>query len=243
LRALIVSDIHSNIEAFQSVIDDARLRGGFDQVWSLGDLVGYGPDPEECIELIQGFNHLAVTGNHDLASIGRLGLDMFNSHAAAANRWTATRLSDEHRSYLDGLELRQQAEGFTLVHGSPRDPVWEYVVSADSAQATFEDIGTPWCLVGHSHIPFVCRDSDNGVLFTEAVPDLPVELSSEKLIINPGGVGQPRDADPRASYAVFDSGSSTITHHRVEYDIAATQEKMRRHDLPPFLIERLAYGR
>ena len=243
LRALIVSDIHSNIEAFQSVVDDARLRGGFDQVWSLGDLVGYGPDPEECIELIQGFNHLAVTGNHDLASIGRLGLEMFNPHAAAANRWTATRLSDEHRSYLDGLELRQQAEGFTLVHGSPRDPVWEYVVSADSAQATFEDIGTTWCLVGHSHIPFVCRDSDNGVLFTEAVPDSPVELSSEKLIVNPGGVGQPRDADPRASYAVFDSGLNTITHHRVEYDIARTQEKMRRHDLPPFLIERLAYGR
>jgi diadenosine tetraphosphatase ApaH/serine/threonine PP2A family protein phosphatase len=243
LRALIVSDVHSNIEAFQSVVDDARLRGGFDQVWSLGDLVGYGPDPEECIELIRGYDHLAVAGNHDLASIGRLGLEMFNPHAAAANRWTSTRLSDEHRSYLDGQELRQQAEGFTLVHGSPRDPVWEYVVSADSASAVFQDIGTAWCLVGHSHIPFVCTASENGVLFAEAVSGSPVELSSEKLIVNPGGVGQPRDADPRASYAVFDSAANTVTHHRVEYDIQATQEKMRRHGLPPFLIERLAHGR
>jgi len=243
LRALIVSDVHSNLEAFQSVIDDARFRGGFDQIWMLGDLVGYGPDPDQCIDLIRRFDHLAVAGNHDLASIGRLGLDMFNSDAADANRWTSTRLLDEHRNYLDALALCEQADGFTLVHGSPRDPVWEYVVSADSAQATFEDISTNWCLVGHSHIPFVCRESVNGVRFTETMDGSVEELGSGKLIINPGGVGQPRDADPRAGYAVFDSASNTVTHHRVEYDIAATQEKMRRHDLPLFLVERLAHGR
>jgi diadenosine tetraphosphatase ApaH/serine/threonine PP2A family protein phosphatase len=242
LRALIVSDIHSNLEAFQSVLDDAEARGGFDQVWSLGDLVGYGPDPSACIDLLRHYDHRAVAGNHDLASIGKLSLEAFNPYAAAANRWTSAQLSQEQTDYLSGLELKLELDEFTVVHGSPRDPIWEYVVSVEAAVASFLHFDTYWCLLGHSHIPFVCRPSEAGAEFLVFPLDAPVALSDERVIINPGGVGQPRDGDPRASYAIYDSEAETVVHHRVEYDIPATQEKMRRHDLPQMLIDRLSEG-
>ncbi|MCH7786187.1 MAG: metallophosphoesterase family protein [Chloroflexi bacterium] len=242
MRALIVSDVHSNLEAFQSVIDDAEARGGFDQVWSLGDLVGYGPDPSACIDLLRQYDHRAVAGNHDLASVGKLSLEAFNPHAAAANRWTAAQLSPEQTDYLGGLELKLELDEFTVVHGSPRDPIWEYVVSVAAAVASFLHFDTYWCLLGHSHIPFVCRPAEAGAVFLDFPLDAPVALSDERVIINPGGVGQPRDGDPRASYAIYDSDAATVAHHRVEYDIPATQEKMRRHDLPQLLIDRLSEG-
>ena len=241
MRALIVSDIHSNLEAFQSVIDDAASRGGFDQIWSLGDLVGYGPDPGACIDLMRQYDHRGVAGNHDLASIGRLSTEAFNAHAAAANRWTTNQLSEEHVAYLGGLSLRLELDEFTIVHGSPRDPIWEYVVSA--AAASFLHFDTYRCLVGHSHIPFICRPAESGAAFAEFPLDTPITLGNDRLIINPGGVGQPRDNDPRASYAVYDSDAGVVFHHRAEYDIPATQEKMRRHGLPQYLSERLTYGR
>lgn len=242
MRALIVSDIHSNLEAFQSVLDDAEARDGFEQVWSLGDLVGYGPDPSACIDLLRHYDHRAVAGNHDLASIGKLSLEAFNPYAAAANRWTAAQLSQEQTDYLGGLELKLELDEFTVVHGSPRDPIWEYVVSVETAVASFLHFDTFWCLLGHSHIPFVCRPAEAGAVFLDFPLDAPVALSDERVIINPGGVGQPRDGDPRASYAIYDSDAATVIHHRVEYDIPATQEKMRRHDLPQMLIDRLSEG-
>ena len=243
MKALIVSDVHSNLEAFEGVIRDAESRGGFDQIWSLGDLVGYGPDPEGCIELIRQYDHRGVAGNHDLASIGELSLEAFNPHAAAANQWTTTRLTDELRDYLGGLELKLELDEFTVVHGSPRDPIWEYVVSTPAAVASFLHFDSYWCLVGHSHIPFICRPAENGAVFLDFPLDTPVALGTDRLIVNPGGVGQPRDGDPRASYAVYDSEAGTVMHHRTEYDIPATQEKMRQHHLPEFLIERLNHGR
>ena len=243
MRALIVSDIHSNLEAFQSVIEDAESSGGFDEVWSLGDLVGYGPEPVSCIDLMRRHSHLGVAGNHDLAAIGRLSLELFNEYAAAANLWTASQIDEEHIAYLAGLDLRLERDGFTIVHGSPRDPIWEYVMSTSSAVASFLHFDTLQCLVGHSHIPFICRPTEGGVVFLEFPLDTPVALGADRVIINPGGVGQPRDGDPRASYAIYDSEAGNIVHHRVHYDIPTTQEKMRRHGLPEFLIERLSYGR
>ena len=243
MRALIVSDIHSNLEAFRSVIDDAESHGGFDQMWSLGDLVGYGPDPGACIDLIRRYDHVSVAGNHDLASIGKLSLEAFNAHAAAANRWTATQLTEDQAAYLEGLSYKLELDEFTVVHGSPRDPIWEYVVSVPAAVASFMHFETYRCLVGHSHIPFICRPSEDGAEFVDFPLDTPVVLGNDRLIINPGGVGQPRDADPRASYAVYDSDANAVYHYRVEYDIPATQEKMRQHELPRYLVERLAYGR
>ncbi len=243
MRALIVSDVHSNLEAFQSVIHDAETRGGFEQVWSLGDLVGYGPDPAACIDLLRQYEHRAVAGNHDLAAIGRLSIEAFNPYAAAANSWTAEQLSREHVEYLGGLELRLELDEFTVVHGSPRDPIWEYVVSVSAAVASFLHFDTYWCLVGHSHVPFLCRPSEQGAVFLDFPLDTPISLGEDRVIVNPGGVGQPRDGDPRASYAIYDSESLRVTHHRVEYDIPTTQEKMRRHDLPQVLIDRLPQGR
>lgn len=243
MRALIVADIHSNLEAFEAVIRDAEARGGFDQVWSLGDLVGYGPDPGPCIELMQQYEHRGVAGNHDLAAIGRLSLEAFNVYAAEANRWTSLQLSREHAAYLARLPLKLEVDEFTLVHGSPRDPIWEYVISVPSAVASFLHFDTYWCLVGHSHIPFVCRPAEKGAVFLEFPLDTPVTLGTERLIINPGGVGQPRDGDPRAAYAIYDSSIEAVSHHRVEYDIPATQLKMVRRGLPKFLADRLAEGR
>ena len=243
MRALIVSDIHSNLEALESVLEDARSRGGFDQVWSLGDVVGYGPDPGPCIDLLLRHDLHAVAGNHDLAAIGKLSLEAFNPYAAAANRWTAGQLSTAQVEHLAGLELRIELDEFTVVHGSPRDPIWEYVVTVQAAVASFNHFDTYWCLVGHSHIPFVCRPSAQGAEFMQFPLDAPVALDEQQVLINPGSVGQPRDGDPTASYAVYDSEASTVTHHRVEYDVAATQEKMRGHDLPQYLIDRLPLGR
>jgi diadenosine tetraphosphatase ApaH/serine/threonine PP2A family protein phosphatase len=243
LRALIVSDIHSNLESLRSVIKDAEERGGFDQLWSLGDVVGYGPEPGECIELIRQYDCRAVAGNHDLAAIGKLSDEAFNAYAMAAIQWTAAQLTEDAITYLSGLPMRIEDEGFTMAHGSPRDPVWEYVVTPQSAVASFRHFDTSWCLVGHSHIPFVCRPQGDTAVFLEFPLDKPTELGEERLIINPGGVGQPRDGDPRASYALYHSDESTIYHHRAEYDIEATQKKMAERGLPKYLIDRLPQGR
>ncbi len=243
MRALIVSDIHSNLEAFQSVLEDADNNGGFSHIWSLGDLVGYGPDPVECIDLIRQYDNLSVAGNHDLASAGKLSLEAFNVYATAASEWNTAQLTEEHTAYLGDLPLVFEMEAFTGVHGSPRDPVWEYVVSPAAAVASFNHFSTMRCLVGHSHIPFICRPKDDSAVFLEFPLDTPVALGTDRLIINPGGVGQPRDGDPRASYAIYDSDEGTVHHHRAEYDIATTQEKMSERGLPKYLIDRLANGR
>lgn len=243
MRALIVSDVHSNLEALESVVEDAKNRGGFDEIWSLGDLVGYGPDPSACIALLRLHELRAVAGNHDLAAFGRLSLESFNDYAAAAARWTAEQISTEDADWLASLPLRIEVEDFTMVHGSPRDPVWEYVVSVPVAAVSFQHFTTTRCLVGHSHVPFLCVTGQDGPKFLEFRLDDPVPLGNERIIVNPGGVGQPRDGDPRASYAVYDSDDGTVVHFRVEYDIKTTQDKMEEYGLPKYLADRLSEGR
>jgi predicted phosphodiesterase len=243
LRTLIIADIHSNLEALQQVIEDARERGGFDQIWSLGDIVGYGPDPGACIDLVRRYDAISVVGNHDLACIGKLSTESFNPLAAAASRWTGDQLTAEQARYLAELPLKLEQGEFTVVHGSPRDSIWEYVVSVAAAVASFMHFDTSWCLVGHSHVSFLCRPAEDGAVFLEFPLDTPVALGTDRLIINPGAVGQPRDGDPRASYAIYDAEAGVLFHHRAEYDIPITQEKMRRHRLPEFLIDRLGHGR
>ena len=243
MRALILGDIHANLEAFHAVVEDARHRGGFDEVWCLGDVVGYGPDPVACTELLRRQKHVCVVGNHDLAAIGRLDVGDFNPHAAAANRWTARRLRPEDVVYLLQLPEKLHVGCFTLVHGSLRHPIWEYLLSAEAAGATFELLDTACCLVGHSHVPFLCRETSQGYLFEEFAEGESFPLKEERWIVNPGAVGQPRDGDPRSSYAIYDDEEGSLVRHRVEYDIATTQEKMRRAGLPGVLIRRLSYGR
>ena len=244
MRVLIVSDVHANLEALTAVISDCEIRGGFDRIWSLGDLVGYGPDPGPCLELLGSHDVISVAGNHDLAAAGRLSLEAFNEHAASANRWTSSQITAAQAEYLRDLPLRIEDGPFTMVHGSPRDPVWEYVITVPAAVVSFLHFDTECCLVGHSHVPFVCRPvREKGAAFAGFPVDAPIGLGSGRMIVNPGGVGQPRDGDPRSGYAVYDDGEGTITHHRVEYDLRTTQAKMEVVGLPAYLIERLALGR
>ena len=242
MRAIIVSDIHSNVEALRSVIADADANGGFDELWSLGDLVGYGPDPGECIDLLNQYEHRGVAGNHDLAAIGEMSVESFNSHATAAVAWTASQLTYSHAEYLRGLPRRIEIDGFTMVHGSPRFPETEYILTPEVADANFAYFDTPTCLVGHSHKAFVCRGSKEGAVFEAFPANGPVDVGRDRMIINPGAVGQPRDRDPRASYAAYDSDAQQMSHHRAAYEVPITQDKMTERGLPEYLIQRLAYG-
>ena len=242
MRALILSDIHSNLEALDAVIADAGLHGGFDCIWCLGDMVGYGPDPSECLRLLRDSDLVAIAGNHDYAAASVIDASDFNGAAFTAIRWTAEQLDGDERRFLSELPTISTQQPFTLVHGSLRDPIVEYLLHPSQAAATFELLSTAYCLVGHSHYPFICREMAPAPMFQPLPTAEASPLGQQRCIINPGSVGQPRDRDTRASYAVFDSDCATIEHYRVEYDIATTQSKMRQASLPQYLIDRLEHG-
>jgi predicted phosphodiesterase len=242
MKYLIIADIHSNLEAFEAVLEDAQRHGGFGHTWCLGDVVGYGPDPLACIKLLRQLDPVCVSGNHDQAAVGKIDIGDFNSDAAIANRWTAGQLSDEDREFLLGLPDLVVKDNFTIVHGSPRQPVWEYIAHSFTAADNFRCFDTRFCIVGHTHVPFLFKH--DGVEVREGIlhdGDMLV-LGDNRLIINPGGVGQPRDRDPRASYAIFDAEEMVLHNYRVTYDVAATQEKMEKAGLPDFLVSRIAWG-
>ncbi|MDZ7295974.1 MAG: metallophosphatase family protein [candidate division KSB1 bacterium] len=242
MRYLILSDVHANLVALEAVLADAPA---FDKIWCLGDLVGYGPSPNECIERIQDFSHLSLAGNHDWAALGKLDLGNFNTDARVANAWTQAELHPAARQYLDELPTFLEQEGFYLAHASPREPVWEYVLDASVAYANFAYFSTSVCLVGHTHIPLIFElDEQRNRCETIFPPSFePLTLDQHRLIINPGSVGQPRDGDPRASYALLDTESLTWELRRVAYPVEVTQERMRARGLPRRLIDRLEIGR
>jgi len=243
MRCLVLSDIHSNLEAFEAVVKDA---GPVDQVWCLGDVVGYGPDPNDCVELLRSMPHRCICGNHDWATLGKLDLRDFNPDARDANLWNREQLTPDNLAYLDGLEETWVEGDFTLIHGSPRHPIWEYIIYASTAQTNFEHFDTPVCFVGHTHTPVIfCLHEESGAGMVETiapVANIPLKLGPGRLIVNPGSVGQPRDGDPRASYAILDTEMLTVEHHRVEYPVEKTQAKMMEYDLPLRLVLRLGYG-
>lgn len=244
MRCAILADIHANLAALEAVLEDIRKKGGVDETWCLGDIVDYGPDPRPCLEVVQRLRPLGVVGNHDLAAIGRLDLDYFNPDAAVSNRWTAAQLNPADVAYLDALPLTLEKDSFTLVHGSPADPVWEYIVSASIAAKNFDLFPFRYCLVGHTHEPAIFRQEKNGgVAAARFMPGIGLVLGNDRLIINPGAVGQPRDGDPRASYAIYDSEGRVMRLYRVPYDVRATQDKMMAAGLPIGLIMRLEVGR
>jgi len=243
MRIAIIADIHANLEAFTSVLDDVAKRGGVEEFWCLGDVVGYGPDPHRCIEILRQQNHVCVAGNHDWAATGKVPVTDFNDEAATACRWTEQQLLPEDIEYLNNLSSVIERDDFTLVHGSPREPVWEYILSAEIAEENLAYFKTKYCLAGHSHVPYVFScDNFGGHTVSNFPVDSPILLGINRLIINPGGVGQPRDGDPRASYAIYDSATRSISHYRVPYDIGATQAKMMEYDLPSQLVFRLYHG-
>jgi len=241
VRILIVSDIHANLEALDAVLDAAERFDPVDAVWCLGDTVGYGPEPNACIERLRARGALSVLGNHDAGAIGRVGLDDFNVYAAEACRWTAAQLTDDSRALLEGLSLTERRESFTLVHGTPNDPLWDYMLSYPQANDAWYMTETTALAVGHSHLAFVCEEG-NGVL--RPGPDgLRVPVGAHRLLVNPGSVGQPRDGDPRAAYAVYDDNAAVVTLARASYDIAVTQRRMVEVGLPEPLVGRLSLGR
>ena len=243
MRCLVVADVHSNLEAFQAVVADAESSGGFGRILCLGDIVGYGPDPGECLALLRSYPHAAVAGNHDLAAIGELSVETFNPAARAAAMWTRHRLTADEQAYLRSNPLRHEEGDATLLHGTPREPVWEYflpwLMSSQDTDECFRLFSTSLCLLGHSHLPFLCDESGNVAMLE---PGATVEPKGARVIVNPGSVGQPRDGDPRAAYALYDADIHTFTHRRVAYDIERTQVKMASAGLPDALAARSSGG-
>jgi predicted phosphodiesterase len=243
MRIGVVSDVHANLEALDAVL--AHLQGQApDLVVCLGDFVGYGPNPNECVERLRPMLHAAVMGNHDQAALGDHPIDDFNLFAQAAIVWTQRVLTDGTRDYLAALPSREEVEGLLMVHGSPRRPVDEYVLDTRTARASLVDQTFRIALVGHTHQPVIFEESNRRVSAKGFLPEVPVTLHpSRRYIINVGSVGQPRDGDPRAAYGVIDVNDHTATLHRVAYAIEETQRKMEIAGLPVPLIERLAVGR
>lgn len=242
VRIGVVSDIHSNLDALTAVF---TAMEPVDQVWCLGDTVGYGPEPNECVAAIAGRKHLAVLGNHDAAATEQMGVEEFNPYAAEAARWTIERLTPASREFLSSLPTRLVSGEFTLTHGSPRNPLWEYLLSAASASQSFDHFDGPFCLVGHTHIPsFFARLPSGELVVRRIVDEAEVKLDQPgyRFILNPGSVGQPRDEDARASFLLVDTDKRSAIWRRVEYPYERTQAKMRRVGLPSKLVDRLSKG-
>ncbi len=244
MRYLVISDIHGNITALDAVLDTAK--GQFDKIWCLGDVVGYGPSPNECVERLNEYEHAAIAGNHDWAVLDKLDVDEFNLNARFAVLWTQNQLTAENRAYLDNLPLYIIEEDiFTLVHGSPRHPIWEYILYPKVAQLNFKHFETPYCFVGHTHSPVIYAEAQTSGICETIIPETETfvqKLNSRRLIINPGSVGQPRDGDARASYGILNTDSMTFTLHRVAYDVETVQKLMQANDFPAKLWNRLAFG-
>ena len=240
MKTLLLADIHSNLEALEAIFADC---GSFDQIWCMGDVVGYGPDPVKVLEVLRSHDFRCVSGNHDAAVAGVLSVEEFNHAAAWAARWTTQQLGSEQLAFLRELPLTLEEGPFTLVHGSLRAALWEYLVSVEAAAASLALLNTSYCLVGHSHLPFICREQmGSAPRFTEFPEREPMLLGEERWVVNPGGVGQPRDGDSRSSYAIYNTEEGTIERRRVVYDISKTQRKMELAGHPESLIRRLELG-
>ncbi len=243
MRYAILSDIHANQVALETVL--AEVRGKVDRIWCLGDIVGYGPRPNECVELVRQENMVSVVGNHDWACLGKIDLAEFNPDARRACRWAMDELTPENREFLDQLPVSLSIDEFTLVHGSPRGPVWEYITHAELARENFNFFDTRICLVGHTHVPLAFH------LPAEKMPTCDrhwlsglrtLDLSTGRWILNPGGLGQPRDGSPAAPYCILDTETMVVEVHRVAYPVERTQQQMEEAGLPGSLILRLAFG-
>ncbi len=242
MRILVMSDIHANYTALEAVLEDA---GPTDEVWCLGDLVGYGPDPNICVERIRELPMLTcLLGNHDVAAIGNMPFEAFNGDARRSLAWQERVLSADNLDFLRSLPENPKVRGdVTMAHGSPRDPVWEYIINTLSARLNFDYFDTHWCFVGHSHIQciFQLDEVRNRVKMEAPTVGQAMPLNG-RAILNPGSVGQPRDRDPRAAYAIFDPEACTWEARRVEYNIAEVQERIRQAHLPEKHAVRLAEG-
>lgn len=241
MRILIISDVHANFTALKTVLE---MAGKFDAVWCLGDLVGYGPDPNACVETIRNLAGLeCILGNHDAATLNHIDTSNFNPEARTAIQWTQNELSESNRAFLGGLPEKIELDGVTLAHGSPRHPVWEYLLDNRTARQSFDYFQTDYCLVGHTHLPVIYTLEDKNYPARLMVPEPNTNLNlNPRAIINPGSVGQPRDRDPRASFAIYDTQNATWDYRRVPYDVNDVQQRMAAAGLPDRHIARLVAG-
>jgi predicted phosphodiesterase len=240
MRVAVLSDIHSNLVALDAVLAHA---GTVDAVWHLGDVVGYGPDPDGVVARLIEVGAIGVRGNHDAAALGGPEIEWFNPEARAAAEWTRDTIDGTTRAWLTALPERHAIDRMTLVHGSPRDPIREYVTDADVARENLAVLATDFGLHGHTHVPVAfCLGADDRMQIVAPERGDGVALDGQRALINPGSVGQPRDGDPDASYLVLDPDAATVTWHRVPYDVPTVQAAILAAGLPRRLADRLAFG-
>jgi diadenosine tetraphosphatase ApaH/serine/threonine PP2A family protein phosphatase len=241
MRILIISDIHANLPALEAVL---KAAAPFEEVWCLGDLVGYGPDVNEVIEKVRGLPNLkCILGNHDAAVVDHIELSSFNREARTSIIWTQGEIRRENREFLQSLPEKLVLGDATLAHGSPRSPIWEYLLDSVAVYENFSHFETPICFVGHTHIPVVYYwRGDGRPVDWQMLGDASRPITKNKMIVNPGSVGQPRDRDPRAAYAIYWPEVNTWETFRVEYDISSVQKRIYSANLPDHHAQRLAGG-
>ena len=246
MRIAVLSDVHANLHALEAVLAEVDA-GEFEEVWFLGDLIGYGPRPNECTTILRERATVCLAGNHDLVVLGKIPMSAFQNDAAAAATWTQRALDEEARNFLETLEPHATRPGAELFHGSPRDPVWDYVLSEDAARQSFVATSERLVLVGHSHVALELSSDGVGIRGGTAPAGTKVDLGGPRRLLNPGSVGQPRDGDPRAAWleldtSAIDNESGWATFRRTDYPVELTQAEMRGQGLPEILAERLAHG-
>ncbi len=242
MRVAIVSDIHGNRQAFEAVLD-AIEASECEELWCLGDLVGYGADPDACVTLARTHAAICLAGNHDLGVRGTLPLEQFSRGAALAATWTQETITEPTREYLGGLEPSNLEESVGLYHASPRDPVWEYVLSPLQAELCLDVQQQRVALIGHSHVALsFCRYPGTPATGEVRAADEELDIATGEWLINPGSVGQPRDGDPRAAWLELDLDRQSAIYRRTEYDVAGAGAAIRAARLPDSLAERLLYG-
>jgi diadenosine tetraphosphatase ApaH/serine/threonine PP2A family protein phosphatase len=241
-RVALLSDVHGNLPAFQAVLEDIRSTG-VDEIWNLGDLVGYGAQPDECVALARESCDLCLIGNHDLVVIDKLKVDDFSANAATAALWTREHINAETHDFLTSLSPKDESHEMALYHASPRDPIWEYVLSVGLADACIEAMPNRLAAVGHSHVAlWFWRNEGGRTVGEQAGAEMEVDLSKGEWLINPGGVGQPRDGDARAAWLLLDMERSTALWKRVEYPIDEAAKAIEDAGLPRSLADRLYFG-
>ncbi len=242
MRIALISDIHGNLEALTAVLNDIE-RCGIDRIFCLGDIVGYGCNPRECLELVKERCEVTLMGNHDQVAAGDLPLEHYNNAAKTSAMWTRDQLSHEDTEFLMNLPLEHRLDNILLVHASPWQPEeWHYILTRDDAKVAFKCFNEPLCFYGHSHMPMIFCDAHDGAIRQQIGHDIFPDEEA-RYLVNIGSVGQPRDDDPRACYVSVNLDDKAIDLHRVDYDIASAQRKMADYNFPEILIERLSAGR
>jgi diadenosine tetraphosphatase ApaH/serine/threonine PP2A family protein phosphatase len=239
MQIAVLSDIHANLHALDAVL---AAVGAVDAIWHLGDVVGYGPDPDGVVERLREVGARGVRGNHDAAACGGSEIDWFNPEARRAMEWTRATIATSTLEWLSELPERRTVDGCELVHGSPREPLWEYVTSVPVARANLALLTAPIGLHGHTHLPVAFLEEGGRVDVVEPGRGSELQLRGRRALLNPGSVGQPRDGDPDASYMVLDPAAGLVAWHRVRYDIEAVQQAMQAAGLPASLSARLSVG-